>query len=253
MADLEIIVGNYKLFVDTCSFLHEKAENFFYRQLPPIILQKESKIIVPQKVVNEVKRLQKSKKKDTRDLANKGATIIRQYMGQNLIDIRGEEGEGSADSVFQFVFTKFRTQYNLALLTQDTKLALEIIQLNNSEAVKSSKKIVAIKFNKEGKIIYWRDTGREHIEKIPKPSKKKQIPKYKLCTTPCGQTPKRIAVRNLPVTGGIIISRKFGKLNLLDVLGSGGEGSIYKTSITDVVCKVYNRDKLTDLKQKKLS
>ncbi len=57
MVDLDKLVTDYKIFVDTCSFMHEKASEFFERHLPASLDRTKSsnsdsgtKLIIPLKV-----------------------------------------------------------------------------------------------------------------------------------------------------------------------------------------------------------
>lgn len=251
MVDTDKIVKNYRLFIDTCSLLHDKAENFFYHALPPILLRHKKKIIIPEKVMKEVERLQNHQKAATRDIAKKGSKILKSYIDQNLVDIRGDTGDPFADGVFQYVFMKFRIRHNLALLTQDTDLAHDIMHIQDSKAVKSKKNIITIKLNTQGELVYWNSFSKQYStnNRCTQPN---IIHKFRECKQPIATDPQKISVKNLPVVGDIVHSENYGKLTLLDTIGEGGEGRIFRTSTNDIACKVYSHEKLTDLKLQKI-
>jgi len=250
MVDIEGLIKDYKLFIDTCTLLFDKAENLFYRDLPPLLLRHKKRVVIPAKVVSEVERLQNHQKKDTREAAKRGATILKNYIDQNLVDIRGEKGDPFADGVFQYVFMKFRTQYNLALLTQDVGLAKDIMNMSSSESVKSSKKIVVLKFTHQGMLTYWNPFAQQ--SKNDHLSQTKSTKKFRLCDQPLTKSPRLISIKALPNIDDTVHGAKFGRITLVNLIGEGGEGRIYETSLKDSVCKIYNKEKLTDLKQQKI-
>jgi hypothetical protein len=60
------------------------------------------------------------------ELAEKAREVYQKLYDlheKQLIDIRGEKTDNFADNVFQMVFTKFRLNYKLLLITQDNNLA----------------------------------------------------------------------------------------------------------------------------------
>ena len=86
------IAVNYRLFVDTCSLMHEKAEEFFYK-FAPTLIDLNRQIIIPHKVAIEIERLQNSSEPDTKKAAKAGATILKHYLEHNLVDVRGEKND----------------------------------------------------------------------------------------------------------------------------------------------------------------
>lgn len=64
--------------------------------------------------------------------------------------------------------------------------------------------------------------------------------------------PTPLAVSHMPDEGDTVIGSKSGPLLLVEKLAAGGEGSVYRTSKEEVVCKVYHQDCLTIGRQEKL-
>ena len=65
--------------------------------------------------------------------------ILPKLKNDGFIEIKGEKNEPFADAVFHYVFDKFRTIHKLLLITQDNKLAKDILNKNESESVKGHK------------------------------------------------------------------------------------------------------------------
>ena len=232
--DVKDIVANYRLFVDTCSIMYDKAQGFFYK-LAPILIDQKKQVIIPHKVAIEIERLQNSTKPDTRNAARSGATILEHYLDYNLVDIRGEKNDPFADNVFHYVFSKFRTQYDLALLTQDKGLAMDILALKSSQAIQTSKKLFVFKIGKRGDVLMWRNMKDFHATQ-GKHSTSTQ--KFRLCRKPRSQEDRIISVRKIPEEGDYIEAGDFGRIRLRRLLGKGGEGKIFSTD-SGYACKIY--------------
>ncbi len=236
------IIKEYKLFVDTCSLMHESS-NTFFNDLASYLTEYKKKVIVPDKVIYEIKGLQKNKKIRTSNAACKGAKILDFYKENNIIEIRGEKGDPFADNVFHYVFSKFRTQYNLALITQDKGLAIDILDLKKSKAIQSSKKLLVLKLDKNGKIKGWNDDiiitkikPQNKFNKYLKPrTLKKQILKATIT----------------PMEGNYIIANN-KRIHLNKLIGEGGEGKIYLTDSGEA-CKIYLENKLTENRLEKIT
>jgi len=246
--DINEIIRDYKLFVDTCSIMHEKSPDFFY-SLAPILIETEKKLIIPDKVTKEIERLQNSSNSATQNAAKSGATILKHYIDYNLLDIRGEKNDPFADNVFHYVFSKFRTQYDLALITQDKELAMDILLLKSSKAIKSSKKLLVLKIGKRGDILTWRKDRPRQDSNFNHNATNATFRSFK---TPRSQKDKIIIAQSIPGVGDEIITDNFRKIRLLNIIGEGGEGKIFDTD-SDFACKVYFKDRLTENRFLKLS
>jgi serine/threonine protein kinase/rRNA-processing protein FCF1 len=61
-----------------------------------------------------------------------------------------------------------------------------------------------------------------------------------------------IKVAKIPVSGDEVLSKYHGLIKLLGEVAAGGEGTIYRTSIDGLVCKIYHEDCLTQARKSKL-
>jgi DNA-directed RNA polymerase subunit RPC12/RpoP len=242
------VVGNCRLFVDTCSIMHEKAQDFFYK-LAPILIDHKKQIIIPHKVAIEIERLQNSPRPATNNAAKTGTTILKHYIDYNIVDVRGEKNDPFADNVFHYVFSKFRTQYDLALLTQDKGLAMDILSLKSSQAIKSSKKLLVLKIGKRGDALMWRNEKTVHETKEKHSESNKT---FRICDKHRPQKDSIINARKIPEEGDFIEAGDFGKARLLRVLGEGGEGKIFSTDLGHA-CKIYFKERLTENRFEKLA
>ncbi len=70
--------------------------------------------------------------------------------------------------------------------------------------------------------------------------------------SPLAERDSLLNVSDLPREGGAVLTRKNGRINLLKPLNSGGEGTIYETDRPGIVCKIYRKHRLTELRRKKI-
>ena len=256
--DIEKIIQKYKFFIDTCSLLHENSEEFFFKELPNTLIANSKTVIIPDKVIEEVKRLQNYRSEKICKDANRAAMIVNNYLKHKIVDVRGESNDPFADNVFQYVFTKFRTKHNLALLTQDVALAKDITNLKKTTSIKSNYEIEAFKLTRNGKIIKWdfweKKSGiinRKTYSKN-KTIKEPEVRKYRICQRPKELNEPPIKVTSIPTSNDIVVCNG-GKVRLKDEIGKGGEGSIYATTLSNMVCKIYNKQNITKAKLAKIN
>lgn len=258
-AFLESLVKDYKIFIDTSSLLEESAENFFQNIIP--ILEREHKsIIITKSVGLELEKLANDpaycqQKYPNNPELNKTARIvcgnINWLKHANIIEYYGDGDDGDfADNVFLHVFTKKRMQYNLLLITQDRGLAGEIMNLGkDNAAVKGIKKIFVQRLDKDGSL--------KNIFSPAVETESEEIPRSECfaITKEIVQIEGKIQVSNVPRAGDYVTairndSKK--KFRLLEALGAGGEGTIYKTELNGFVAKIYKPEKITRLRYEKL-
>lgn len=75
---------------------------------------------------------------------------------------------------------------------------------------------------------------------------------FEIVKEPISELPIVLNVNHLPQEGDIVQSAIKGPINLIKTLSAGGEGTIYESNFHDLVCKIYHKNQLTNLKQKKI-
>lgn len=155
MEDFGELARSYKLFADTCSFMFPCAEIFFLEKLKPALMAANAKLIVTSKVVEELQKHAKSSNPEKKVKAKAGLSIIDRYTKLDILAYKGEDGDPFADNVFQFVFSKFLTKHNLALITQDNALAADLIRLNSLGSVQSTYQVRVLRINSRSNLTYF--------------------------------------------------------------------------------------------------
>ena len=242
---LDEIFKKYKIFIDTCSLLSEyRVIQTFFSKIIPLVLRYNNKLIISQKVLEELEKHTNNPK-----LAEKSKKILNELkIIRDYIDIRGEKGDTFADNLFQTIFTKFRLKYNLVLITQDYKLSLDILNLNNTNSVKSNYKIKVFKFDSSGQLIEFKKNHNDYRNYKNKNIRPKEC--LKIFNEVTSLKDDRIFIREIP-SENMEVRTKQGTILLRQKISSGGEGSIYDTN-TKYVAKIYNKQSLTIRKLKKI-
>ena len=254
MEFLNACVREYKIFIDTSSLLSEGAEKFLQNILP-ILSQAGKSIILPKSVGLELMKLANNpaycrekypNNPSLNEMAIHAVKNVSRMIGANLIEIYADPDDGEfADNVFLHVLTKKRMQYDMLLITQDSGLASEALRIGkDNRAVRGVKKIFVKRIDKDGSLKNVFDS-------------KEEIPineRFNLATE-IVQIEGNLPVSYIPVEGDDVISVRNDdtkQIRLLEKLGAGGEGSVYKTNADGLVAKIYKPEKITRLRYEKL-
>ena len=240
---LNTYAQKWKIFIDTCSLLTDSID-MFWSNILPHLNQYNSKVIIPYRCIQELEKFINDKSDMVRcNKAQKSRDHVVRLCQSGFVDIRGDKNDNFADNVFQTVFTKFRMQYNMLLITQDNNLAKDIIYLNKSKAVKAHE-VTALRLNKYGFLspFHW-DEYDENTGKYMKE-------RFAVCSQLTTVSVVVVPVKKIPKANDYVKTHN-GDILLLDKIAAGGEGVIYRTN-TPYVAKIYNQEKITARKLKKL-
>ena len=251
---IEEYCKDWKIFIDTCSLLHFAAESFFVNIIP-LLNKYNNKIIIPIRCIEEVEK--HSKNENDVELAQKAQSCIKkinQLLEAGYVDIRGEKTDNFADNVFQVVFTKFRMNHKLLLITQDNNLAKDILALNENKSVKANE-VKVKRINKYGFLseFYWKDSQEAAEEKKKQRNNRVELVEdelFRVCSEVTTISDDKIKVSEFPTAGSSVYTYK-GSIKLIKELGKGGEATVYLTN-TPYIAKIYMKDNITVRKYKKI-
>lgn len=254
--ELESYTRSWKIFIDTCSLLHPSADKFWLNIIP-LLHQNQNKIIVLWRSLEELEN--HSNNNEKRDLASNAKNclkIVKQLINAGVIELRGESTDNFADNVFQVVFTKFRINNKLLLITQDNDLAKDIIALNNNKSVKAIpvqvKKINQLGFLSD---FNWMKKGKiseksENKAKKGTQSKQYQNEIFRICSSVTCFEDSKLNISKLPSVNDLVYTTQEA-IRLEKELGAGGEAKIYSTN-TSLVAKIYKEGNITKRKYEKI-
>lgn len=138
--DLATLTQNAKIFIDTSSLMSKCAEKFFHEKLMPLLRQSGNKAIIAQRVIGElnkhINRHATHPDTDTEhanNAARTGLSLVNALKTEGLADVRHEDNEVVGNNLFfdalvQRVFIQHQKNTQLLLITQDRKLAEQILQ-----------------------------------------------------------------------------------------------------------------------------
>jgi len=154
MIFLEESIKKYdRIFIDTCSLVGNHVNQFF-DFVQPLLLKHDKKIIVPERILNELYGISKSKKNNekVKEKAIKVIEFLTKPETQKMLAFFGckDDNLNDGDEVFVNVFGKFITKYNMALITCDKKLIGRIMKIKKNTA--NSKDFATFIINRFGYI-----------------------------------------------------------------------------------------------------
>lgn len=253
---LEHFVSSYKIFMDTSSLLSPYADKFF-GNLIPLLTKYNTSIVIPKRVIDELYKHQaNSSNAVLAKKAYRALRIIQTLLQNRQVDVRGEENDNFADNVFQVVFTKFRINNKLLLITEDNGLAQDILALNNNQSVKG-KPVSVKRLSKYGYLASysWENTQPRTARPVVKSTTPKphSFPTFKVCTGMIPEEDSTLNVTSIPGTNDqvYVFTNEWRLIRLGEKISSGGEGVIYR-AIPKYVAKIYKKEHITRQKQEKI-
>lgn len=237
-----ILLTDYRIFFDTCSLMDPIAWSYIPNVLIPMLKEQGASVVVPLRVLDELRKLQ-SKEGETGEKASSGLSTVALMLSSGVLELLGnDERDTFADNYFLYTFIRLRLKHNLALVTQDKKLALDIHDLGNHRSVQGRKKILLLKID-NNELVEWNFNGNI-IE-----SEKKA--KFEVCTQPRKKRVHSIPIGKVLLTGDVVVSQKYGKIVLGEQAVKTKSGYIFHCP-GGLVCKVYNSKSLTTFQKQKI-
>jgi hypothetical protein len=195
-----------------------------------------------------------------------------------------------ADPVFIQIAIKFSVNHDLCFITQDTNLAMALIANRQPEGGHATHvvyledrsppvgleawepKLKRIKKKRDADIAAGRAAPskgprRDMRPRTPSTSGPTPEPRAGIKPAPAvaartvpfalSEHPRRTAnvslkVSRVPGVGDTVMGAKTGPVRLVHEIAAGGEGTIFETPDSSVVCKIYHADQLTAARKEKL-
>ena len=263
---MESYVKDWKIFIDTCSVLHPSAQQFWINIIP-YLRTYQNKIFFPLRCVEELqKHAERNDNPDLSERAKSALKTVEQLIRAGFIEVRGESSDNFADNVFHVVFSKFRVQHKMLLITQDKKLAADILKFNDSGSV-YGKPINVRQINQYGflsSIIAspkpadqsqtqpQRNSSQHHAQPSAKANTTAVDDRevFRICKTVTTFDDTPLNVSYIPGENEMVYSSA-GAVKLGSKINAGGEGIIYDTA-TPYVAKIYYKEKITRRKFEKI-
>ena len=237
----KLIRDNY-VFVDFSSLVAPMAAKTF-EALLPFLEKYRKKLNVTKSAINKMSALsQKDPNSEEGRLCGERVTTLLRLKEQGYALIRSNGNDANSAHDMYTCCSHFRLQGSLLVITQDEKLALDLISLNKQRST-AGKPIIVKRVNKYG-----------YLSPVFDPPKKP----FRLFSAVRTEKDSVMAVSELPKQNDVVyvsanaVSMDVNNAILLkEELGSGGEGTIYRTNVSGVA-KIYNPDCCTAYRLEKL-
>jgi len=157
--DINNLVKNYKIFIDTASLLEPDANKVFIEKLLPLLHQNNAAVLVSGRTIDHLEYLKNAQDQAVGSGATEALKILHILQdAKRLLDARdphtipGDPFDTSA--LFTELFIGYQTKFKICLITQNETLALQILKNSRSEAFKFVKDVKAIYID-NGQLKNW--------------------------------------------------------------------------------------------------
>ena len=120
--------------IDTCSLLEVPASELYLKKL----MHSRGNVIVPWAVVDELRKKSRSKDPDVRARAQKIFNVVFDYEARGIITVGLDDDKDSrnfADNIFIGAVFKYGLKNDITVITQDKRLAEDLLNTRNSKSV----------------------------------------------------------------------------------------------------------------------
>jgi serine/threonine protein kinase/rRNA-processing protein FCF1 len=268
---LRDVFTTHKILVDTCFLMHKNFDQFLadYHEI-----FQQNPILIPRKVAQELQKIEK--KKDHRlEITQMALRSVEKALADGTVEIRGEHSDDHtlvADHVISRVVEQHIAQHNILVLTNDRALALWIYSKKKSGCFSSRNSLLVVRFGslKGAPQIWGLDkspnktnspyhgnggTPTVPIPRTPRPrtSPSPNIPQPFAWTTKLENDLETLLPAKEDVEkSGCVYLYDGRQIRLIKKLASGGEGTVYETDQSNVLCKIYHSSRLTDGARRKI-
>lgn len=128
----EGIAYSHKIFMDD-TILGQEGFGGWILQVSDIMRERDNRFLIPLKVIENMQSKILSPEPSAAEFSQRGMRVLTAMQQAGLIEIRGEKSDVNVIGTFVSVFAKFKHTNRLALLTQNEKLARQILALNSDE------------------------------------------------------------------------------------------------------------------------
>lgn len=157
--DLNNLVKDYKLFVDTGSLLEPTADKLFLDLLLPLLQRYDTNMLVSVRTIDNLEYFRTTQNSAAQAKAAEALKILKSIQNANrLLDakdphpIAGDRFDTS--KLFAELFIAYQLKYRLCLITQNESIALQILKNSRSQAIDSAKDVKAV-YVDNGNLSNW--------------------------------------------------------------------------------------------------
>ena len=262
------IINHGLVLIDTCFILHEGFQDFM-RNYKNVIAT--NPIIILDTIYTELQNISK-KDASLSKLVKKRSKLLTRFLESNLLQGRKDYAQQTShvDQVFLRIVQQYHPTEDICILTNDKECCKDIYRIldqgsnlyhNHRISVlglrRTGNQNELFLFNTDGTI---KDSCILNHKNSTKSTYQRNSAAY-VFRTNCTIDPEASNPTLIPVSENIqqnstvyfIDNNQYQPIQIKEMIGSpGGEGTVYRTSIPGIVCKIYHKDKTTNISKRKI-
>ena len=131
---MQILARQYKVFLnhDTLQMLECRE---MLQRFTPVLQEFNSKIIVPQRSIEHLQNNLMSDETEVREAAKVGLDTCLNAKREGIISIHGEATDGELSVLYPAVFSRFKLEQRLLLISQDEMLRNSVEKLDDTDDI----------------------------------------------------------------------------------------------------------------------
>lgn len=233
--------------VDTCALMNDDADDAFDAGTLDALRSAGVALTVPAQVVQELQHHARHPG-ERRDRAMAALQVLNRMRAHEVLDVRGAVASRIADNEILGTVMRYRDQRPTAVITLDVGLSVDLLDLRQSHSVDRVQPIHVIELRDSALALADPTTlrRRRHAQLARKASQVDVSVVYPVATTVSALSNEPVGGVDVPGTGATVADDGGTRLALGNVLGRGGEGTVYTVDgRDDVVAKVYHPTSIT--------
>jgi len=229
----------------------------------PKLKNADRRLVIPERVYAELAKLSSDSDPTRAELAKKGKRLVDAMLVNNCANVFGNTDDPFADAVITSVVTRYRTKFDMLVITQDSGLAQILTQIRDSDAIRSRCDLTIARISSRG-LEKWQAPRGTRAKRSASEAVRRSAPtSSRRQTTPTANAKfpppsgrlatftGAVSVSFIPQAGDQVHTEAGEEIRLGKALASGGEGIVYLAG-QGKVAKIYKSGRLTALNLAKL-
>jgi serine/threonine protein kinase/rRNA-processing protein FCF1 len=159
LVNVNNLVKNYKIFIDTESLLEPDSNKVFTLELLPLLQKHDATVVVSGRTIDNLEYLKTVQDPTVKPRATEALKVLSILQdARRLLDARDphtiSEDPFDTSTLFAELFIGYQMKIKLCLITQNEALAIQILKNSRSEAFKSVKDVKAL-YVDSGQLKNW--------------------------------------------------------------------------------------------------
>jgi len=237
-------IAKYHIIMDASALLHSAQDKFWLNAIPYLRKYKR-KILVLKRVYNKVLRMRNNDDVEISIRATKVGAFLPKLEEKGFVEILDYMTEEKLRNILADIIDRLADTKKLMIATQWNDFAEQLYKTHGN-------KITIKRVNKYGYFGSYNDIFiPQKLAQKSTPIKIPEHEKFMSCKYVTNLSNAPLNISEIPKLNDTVYTKN-GSLRLIKELGTGGEGSVYQTTINGFVAKIYNAKSLTQRKFEKI-